>query len=120
MNIGIGTKVWVWAEITGDRHAWRESEICDETPRKWVAKHSSVVIPKKDPSAAEWPAQPGWRPRRPARVAWSLEEVERFKGEARWLADAWAIGDAVRRCGDVEKLKRIAEIVGYVPREKNP
>lgn len=118
VEVGIGTKVWVLVGSGYDRgDGWKEDEIVGETPRKWVLRQYNVSIPKRDPRVAEWPAT-SMRQRCSAHIAFSREEYEAARDADAWMSAAYAIGRAVERCSDADKLRRIAEIVGFVRPEK--
>ena len=75
------------------REHWRKVEITGSTSRSWVTSWDQK-IPKKGRRG----------------VAFSQEEVD---------ADVWihscsyGVSEAVRNCGDYEKLKKIAEILEW-------
>lgn len=111
--IGIGTKVWLWVGSGYDRgDGWKEDEIASATPRKWVLRRYGVSIPKRDPRKAEWPAT-SMRQRCSARIVFTRAEYEAALEADSWTLNACAIGDAVRHCDDADKLRRVAEIIGF-------
>ncbi len=74
------------------REHWRPVEIKSETSRSWITLYGKA--PKK-----------GGR-------GWVFTEQE-IDGDVWREHHAWKVGRMVERCRDAEKLKRVAEIVGY-------
>jgi hypothetical protein len=91
-----GSPIW--------REHWVKVEVIGETRVSWVVQwYGELKVPKKGAN--------------PARFAFSLEDIERrtFVVENRH-----GIADAVGRLGDFDKLKAVAELVGYAPDAKLP
>ncbi len=76
-------------------------KIIDETSRSWLVGNSwrPDKVPKR--------GNPDWFLDFPAAV----NESRRRK----YRSASWRIGDAVRHCPDPDKLKEIADIVGFIP-----
>lgn len=89
---GRGGPIW--------REHWSEVEITGETSRSWVFRWNEK-IPKKGPL--------------PWGYLLNAEEVDR----AAWAHDnIYEICEAVRRCRDYDKLRAIAELIGWKERTK--
>lgn len=122
-EVTVGSTVWwfdpnrrVYAtDATGHRAGppiyhehWCETTIVSETRASWTTKDRQKIL-KSD---------------RRIHDRYGIKAVKFSRAEVD--ADVWvhdnrrAIVDAIAAIGDVEKLKRIAEIVGYVPREPSP
>ncbi len=83
-----GTRIW--------KKSWRKRTITGETRVSWIVD-GHLKIPKKGP----------W-----FNIAWSEVEVDRLV----WVNDhGYKISEAVRGLS-FEKLKAVAEIVGYEPK----
>ena len=73
-----------------------EREITDETPRSWIVNGKKYS--KKDPSGLY---------------------TDQQKADDIWFHDnRWKIAKLVDRCMDIEKMRQIAAIVGYVEETK--
>ncbi len=90
--------VRVWGDLIWRRH-WRQIKVIGETSRSWVL-NNGVKLPKK----GAWPSN---------YVLTDAEVDDRV-----WVHDyRFKIDDAVRRCNHAGTLRRVAELVGYVPEE---
>ena len=113
-EISIGTRLW---KMPRDRrNDWEPHFVIGQTSASWI------VHPQTDGAPTDWSAvkvikatmrtaasqssKNGWGP-----PSWCDDEE---RGQIRWLGrNHRDITKAVERCDDVEKLRKIAEIVGF-------
>lgn len=108
VQIGIGSPVWIFDQnhrVYGSKNSapiwrkyWREYKIEAETSRSWVIGRgwAERKIPKNG--------------RMPMDVCFSEAEIDR---RAFVVDHAYRISEEVRKLSDYDKLKQIAEMVGY-------
>ena len=94
----VGDTIWEYRDW--GKRKWVPRIITGETSRSWLigdAPHSRFVtrVPKKG-------SHHGW--------AFSAQAISDFQWENDY---SWLIGDAVRRCQDVAKLRQIADLIGW-------
>lgn len=94
-DIGIGSTIWRHGAFGRDE--WVPRTITGETSRSWIVGngYGNDKAPKKGP-------HPGW--------AYSEREIQNSDLITK---HSWRIADAVRLVGDADKLRRVAELVGY-------
>lgn len=79
------------------REHWTPAKITGETSRSWITDRYGRKIPKKG-------EHPG--------VAFTQKEVD----DAVWMHDhRYRVSELAARCQDVEIVRQIAKLVGYVP-----
>lgn len=107
----IGSAVWLFDSqasnyVNGQykgRGVWKRAIITDET-------RASLIIDRQKYDKKTGVCRPvsGYTPQ-----LFIFGEAERQ--DRQWKNSAWQIADAVKRCSDVQKLKKVAEIVGWQP-----
>jgi hypothetical protein len=89
----------LWGEII-PRASWRPLKITGETSRSWITA-SGTKLPKK----GEW--HPHWVQTESEVDDWEWQRVH-----------CHPIADAVRGLRDADKLRQIAALIGYVPKQQ--
>lgn len=109
----IGDIVYVYSSYgrhdrTYEEHLarWSEYEIVEETRGSWIArrgKWSEIKIDKKTEQCHD-----------KTRIAISVKEIRKRWDDQQWIDSRYRIAENVQRTTDVELLKKIADLVGYV------
>lgn len=91
----------IWGDII-PRGSWRPIQITGETSRSWITQ-SGTKLPKK----GDWSQ------------LWVLTESDVDDWE--WVrVHAHPIADAVRKVRNADTLRRIADLIGFVPKVQEP
>jgi hypothetical protein len=88
---------------------WSEYKIVEETRVSWIAKRGSWCEVKIDKKTEQC--------RDKTQIATSAEEILKRWEDRQWVDSRYRIAEKIQRSTDVDLLKKIAELVGYVHEE---
>ena len=108
-DLGIGQKVWVFKQLAARRNSYRKGWVpCiirGETSRSWII--GPEWDPQKIPKSAKLRA-------RGDDLCTSEAQVD----ERCWVeVNRWPINSALTMVADYDTLRRVASLIGYVPKE---